>query len=52
MHSWVSGCSSSWSDGNSVIQKIVREDLLENVKVPLALDLFGISADNGFRRFV
>jgi hypothetical protein len=49
MHSWVSG-RSSWFDGNSVIQKIIRED--EDVKVPLALDLFGISADNGFRRFV
>jgi hypothetical protein len=35
-----------------VIQKIVREDFLENVKVPIALDFFGISADNSFRRFV
>ena len=31
---------------------LLRNDLLENVKVPLALDLFGISADNSFRRFV
>jgi hypothetical protein len=33
-----------------VIDEIVREKFFENIEVSLALDLFGISADNGFRR--
>jgi len=34
-----------------VIHEIVRKEFFEHVEVPLALDLVGIPADNGFRRF-
>ena len=33
-----------------VIDEIIREEFFEHIEVPFALDLFGISADNGFRR--
>jgi hypothetical protein len=35
---------------SGVIDEIVREEFLKNIEVPFALDLFGISADDGFRR--
>jgi hypothetical protein len=41
--------SGSWLGG--VIHEIVCEEFFENIKVSLALDLFGISADNGFCGF-
>ena len=34
-----------------VIHEIVREKFFENIEVAFALDLFGISADNGFCGF-
>jgi hypothetical protein len=34
---------------SGVIDEIVREQFFENIEVPFALNLFGISADNGFR---
>jgi hypothetical protein len=33
-----------------VVDEVVREELFEDVKSSFALDLFGISADDGFRR--
>ena len=33
-----------------VIDEIVREEFIENIEVSPALDLFGISADDGFGR--
>jgi hypothetical protein len=33
-----------------VADEVVREELFEDVKSSFALDLFGISADDGFRR--
>src|SRR5262245_54316132 len=38
----------SWLGG--VIHEIVREELLEHVEVPSALNLLGITAHHGFRR--
>jgi hypothetical protein len=35
---------------SSVIDEIVGEEFFENGEVSLALDLFVISTDNGFRR--
>src|SRR5215469_3023252 len=34
-----------------VIDEIVSEELVENIEVSLPLDLFGVSADDGFSRF-
>ena len=33
-----------------VVDEVVREELFEDVNSSFALDLFGISADDGFRR--
>ncbi len=33
-----------------VVDEVVREKLFEHVKFSFSLDLFGISADDGFRR--
>jgi hypothetical protein len=33
------------------IHEIVREEFFEGIEVAFALDIFGISADNGFRGF-
>src|SRR5438874_9588458 len=35
---------------SGVIDEIVGEEFFEHIEVPFALDLFGISANNGFRR--
>jgi hypothetical protein len=34
-----------------VVNEIVSEELVEKIEVSLPLDLFGISADDGFSRF-
>jgi hypothetical protein len=34
-----------------VVDEIVSEELVENIEVSPALDLFGVSADDGFSRF-
>src|SRR6516165_923330 len=34
-----------------VVDEIVSEELVENIEVPPPLDLFGVSADDGFSRF-
>src|SRR5262249_34893032 len=34
-----------------VVDEIVSKELVENIEVPPALDLFGVSADDGFSRF-
>jgi hypothetical protein len=34
-----------------VVDEIVGEQFLENIEIPLPLDLFGISADNCFSGF-
>src|SRR5215470_19874763 len=34
-----------------VVDEIIGEQLLENIEVSPALDLFGVSADDGFSRF-
>jgi len=36
--------------GCGVVDEIVREEFFKNIEVPFALDLFGISANDGFRR--
>ena len=41
------GCSGL----GGAIHEIVREEFFEGIEVAFALDIFGISADNGFRGF-
>src|SRR5262249_17486455 len=45
--SLIGGCSGL----GGVIHEIIREEFVEDIEVAFALDLFGISADYGFRGF-